>query len=92
MNMTDCILWCLLGIVIGGLVGVYSAVKLEKGSIELAALTSGVYQLEYNKEGLSKAVYCKPVKVQARESKSYLDIYVESGGKDSLVATVEVVK
>lgn len=43
MNKTDCILWCLLGIVIGGLVGVYSAVKLEKGSIELAALTSGVY-------------------------------------------------
>lgn len=92
MNKADCILWCLLGIVIGGLVGVYSAVKLEKGSIELAALTSGVYQLEYNKEGLSKAVYCKPVKVQARESKSYWDIYVESGGKDSLVATVEVVK
>ena len=92
MNKTDCFLWCLLGIVIGGLVGVYSAVKLEKGSIELAALTSGVYQLEYNKEGLSKAVYCKPVKVQAREGKSYWDIYVESGGKDSLVATVEVVK
>ena len=92
MNKTDCILWCLLGIGIGGLVGVYSAVKLEKGSVELAALTSGVYQLEYNKEGLSKAVYCKPVKVQSRESKSYLDIYVESGGKDSLVATVEVVK
>lgn len=92
MNKTDCILWCLLGIVMGGLVGVYSTVKIEKGAVELAALTSGVYQLEYNKEGLSKAVYCKPVKVQARESKSYLDIYVESGGKDSLVATVEVVK
>lgn len=92
MNKTDCFLWCLLGMVIGGLVGVYSTIKLEKDAIELAALTSGVYQLEYNKEGLSKAVYCKPVKVQARESKYYWDIYVDSGGKDSLVATVEVVK
>lgn len=92
MNKTDCILWCLLGIVIGGLVGVYSAVKLEKGSIELAALTSGVYQLEYNKEGLSKAVYCTPVKVESRESKTYLDVYSEQGGNDVLVTTVEVVK
>lgn len=92
MNKTDCILWCLLGIVIGGLAGVYSAVKLEKGSIELAALTSGVYQLEYNKEGLSKAVYCAPVKVESRESKAYLDVYSEQGGNDVLVTTVEVVK
>lgn len=92
MNKTDCFLWCLFGIIIGGLVGVYSTVKLEKSAIESAALTSGVYQLEYKAEGLSKAVYCKPVKVHARESKSYLDIYVESGEDDVLVTTVEVVK
>lgn len=92
MTKTDCFLWCLLGIIIGGLVGIYSTVKLERSAIELAALTSGVYQLEYNEQGLSKAVYCTPVKVERRESKNYWDVYSEQGGNDVLVTTVEVVK
>lgn len=92
MNKTDCFLWCLLGMIIGGLLGVYSTIKIERGAIQLAALTSGVYQLEHNKEGLSKAVYCTPVKVESRESKTYLDVYSEQGGNDVLVTTVEVVK
>lgn len=90
MNKTDCILWCIVGALCGFFLSFWVTENMLNTQIELAAKTSGVYQLEHNKEGLSKAVYCKPVKVQARESKSYLDIYVESGGRDSLVTTVEV--
>lgn len=92
MNKTDCILWCISSALCGIFLGLCVTLNMVNTHIELSAKTSGIYQLEHKIKGLSKAVYCAPVKVESHQGKSYLDVYSEQGGNDVLVTTVEVVK